>query len=228
MKRAAWLAAGAAPAFWGAYTWGSHLLTLGSAWRGPASRHAVALTFDDGPDPDWTPRVLEILERADVRGTFFLIGRRAQREPALARRIAEAGHDLGNHTWSHRSFWRCGPSETEWEIRDGHVAIAAAAGAEPRFFRPPWGKTNLAMFGALRRLGTPCVFWSVQPESRRPVAPAEQARRGTARARPGAIYDLHDADGVPGAGARLVEYLPALIAGLEDRGYALVPLRELL
>jgi hypothetical protein len=84
------------------------------------------------------------------------------------------------------------------------------------------------MFGVARRLGTPCVFWSVQPESRRPVAPAEQARRGIARARAGAIYDLHDADGVPGAGRRLVEYLPALVAGLRAEGYALVPLRELL
>ncbi len=84
------------------------------------------------------------------------------------------------------------------------------------------------MFGVARELGTPCVFWTVQPESRRPVEPPEQARRGLARARAGAIYDLHDADGVPGAGRRLVEYLPALIAGLRAQGYALVPLRELL
>ena len=228
MKRAAWLTAGAAPVFWGAYTWGSHLLTLGSVWRGPRERRALALTFDDGPDPESTPRVLDILEREDVRGAFFMIGRRAAHAPAVARRIAEAGHDLGNHTWSHPSLWRCGPDRTEREIGDGHAAIAQAAGAPPRFFRPPWGKTNLAMFGTLRRLETPCVFWTVQPESRRPVEPSAQARSGAARARPGAIYDLHDADGVPGAGTRLVEYLPALIAGLRRQGYALVPLRDLL
>jgi len=228
VRRAAWLAAGAAPAFWGAYTWGSHLLSVASVWRGPTKHRAVTLTFDDGPDPEWTPRVLDLLEREGVRGAFFLIGRRAEKAPAIARRIAQAGHDLGNHTWSHTSLWRCGPRDTGREIRDGHTAIAQAAGTPPRFFRPPWGKTNLAMFGALRRLDTPCVFWTVQPESRRPVDPAEQARRGTARARPGAIYDLHDADGVPGAGARLAEHLPALIGGLRGQGYALVPLRELL
>ena len=228
MRRAAWLAAGAAPAFWGAYTWGSHLLTVASVWRGSPRRRAVTLTFDDGPDPEWTPRVLDLLEREGVRGAFFLIGRRAEKASAIAHRIARAGHDLGNHTWSHPSLWRCGPRDTAREIRDGHAAIAQAAGAAPRFFRPPWGKTNLAMFGVLRRLETPSVFWTVQPESRRPVEPAEQARRGAARARPGAIYDLHDADGVPGAGARLVEYLPALIAALRGQGYALVPLRELL
>ena len=228
MKRAAWLLGGAAPAFWGAYTWGSHLLTIGSVWRGPRARRGATLTFDDGPDPECTPRVLDILEREGVRGAFFLIGRRAETAPGIARRIVESGHDLGNHTWSHPSLWRCGPDHTEREIGDGHAAIADAAGAPPRFFRPPWGKTNLAMFGVARRLHTPCVFWTVQPESRRPVAPAEQARWGIAQARAGAIYDLHDADGVPGAGARLLEYLPTLVAGLRAQGYALVPLRELL
>jgi peptidoglycan-N-acetylglucosamine deacetylase len=228
VKRTGWLMAGAAPGLWGAYTWGSHLLTLGSIWRGPRECRAVSLTFDDGPDPEWTPRVLDVLAREGVRAAFFLIGQRARQAPEQARRIADSGHDLGNHTWSHPSLWRCGPAHTEREIADGHVAIADAAGAPPRFFRPPWGKTNLAMFGVARELGTPCVFWTVQPESRRPVVPAEQARRGLARARAGAIYDLHDADGVPGAGRRLVEYLPALIAGLRAQGYALVPLRELL
>jgi peptidoglycan-N-acetylglucosamine deacetylase len=228
VKRTGWLMAGAAPGLWGAYTWGSHLLTLGSVWRGPRERRAVSLTFDDGPDPEWTPRVLDVLAREGVRAAFFLIGQRARRAPEEARRIADAGHDLGNHTWSHPSLWRCGPAHTEREIGDGHAAIADAAGAPPRFFRPPWGKTNLAMFGVARELGTPCVFWTVQPEGRRPVVPAEQARRGLARARGGAIYDLHDADGVPGAGRRLAEYLPALIAGLRAQGYALVPLRELL
>jgi peptidoglycan/xylan/chitin deacetylase (PgdA/CDA1 family) len=226
--RGAWRLAGAVPAVWGAYTWGSHLLTVGSIWRGARDRRAVALTFDDGPDPEWTPRVLDVLEREGVRGAFFLIGRRAARAPAVARRIAEAGHDLGNHTWSHRSLWRSGPAQTAREIADGHAAIAQAAGVAPRYFRPPWGKTNLAMFPAACALATPCVFWTVQPESRRPVAPAEQARRAIARARPGAIYDLHDADGVPGAGRRLVEYLPELIAALRREGYSLVPLRELL
>jgi peptidoglycan/xylan/chitin deacetylase (PgdA/CDA1 family) len=228
VKRAAWLLAGAAPACWGAYTWGSHLLTVASTWRGPTGRRAATLTFDDGPDPECTPRVLDILERESVRGAFFLIGHRAEKAPGIARRIALAGHDLGNHTWSHRSLWRCGPRDTEREIREGHAAIAEAAGVAPRFFRPPWGKTNLAMFGTLRRLGTPCVFWTVQPEGRRAVEPGEQARRGAARARPGAIFDLHDAGGVPGAGERLLEYLPALIADLRGRGYALVPLRDLL
>jgi len=216
------------PALWAGYAWGSHLLTLGSVWRGRPTVRAAALTFDDGPDPEYTPRVLDILGAQGVKGTFFLIGKRAAAAPALARRIAEEGHDLGNHTWSHRSLWLCGPRETERQVSRGHAAVADAAGRAPRFFRPPWGMTNLALFPALRRLGTPGVFWSLQPEGRRPIPAPAQVEWTVERARPGAILDLHDADGVPGAGARLVDALPALIAGLRTRGYALVPLRDLL
>ncbi len=226
MRPAAWLLA--APALWGAYTWGSHLLTPACVWRGRRNDRAVALTFDDGPDPEYTPAVLDVLARESVTAAFFLIGHRTVGAPALARRIAEAGHDLGNHTLSHRSFWRLSPGETAREMRGGHDAIAQAAGRAPAYFRPPWGKTNLAMFPTLRQLGTPCVFWTVQPEGRRAVAPAEQLDYAAARARAGAIFDLHDGDGVPGAGERLLAALPGLIAGLRGEGYRLVPLRDLL
>lgn len=226
MTRAAWLLA--APALWGAYTWGSHLLTPTCVWRGRRSERAVALTFDDGPDPEHTPAVLDVLAREAVTATFFLIGRRAAAAPGLVRRIAAAGHELGNHTWSHRSLWGLGPRETAREMRGGQEAIAQAAGRAPAFFRPPWGKTNLAMFPALRALGTPCVFWTVQPEGRHAVEPAAQLAYAAARVCPGAIFDLHDADGVPGAGGRLLAALPSLIAGLRSEGYRLVPLRDLL
>jgi peptidoglycan-N-acetylglucosamine deacetylase len=223
---AIWLAA--PPALWAAYTWGSYLWAPWTIWRGRRSDRLAALTFDDGPDPVHTPRVLDILSREGAPATFFLIGRRAAAAPELAWRIAADGHDLGNHTWSHRSLWLCGPRETEREIARGHEAIASAAGQAPRFFRPPWGMANLALFPALRRLGTPCVFWTVQPEGRRPVAPDLQARRVADRVKPGAIVDLHDADGVPGAGGRTAEALPGLIESLRSAGYTLARLSDLL
>ncbi len=226
LTAALWLAA--PPALWAAYTWGSYLVNPGSVWRGRRSERLAALTFDDGPDPQHTPRVLDILGRERVIATFFLIGQRAAAASDLARRIADEGHDLGNHTWSHRSLWLCGPRQTEREIERGHEAIALAAGTAPGFFRAPWGMTNLAVLPALRRLGTPCVFWTVQPEGRRAVGPERQLRSVTERVRPGAILDLHDADGVPGAGSRTVEALPALIARLRAAGYTLAGLRDLL
>ena len=216
------------PLAWAGYAWGSHLLTLGSVWRGSRSRPHATLTFDDGPDPETTPRVLDALAEHGVRGAFFLIGRRAAASPAIVRRILGEGHDLGNHTWSHRSLWLCGPRATRREVLDGHDAIAQAAGQPPRYFRAPWGMTNLALFPLLRRLTTPCVFWSVQPEGRRPAEPTRQIARCARRARPGAILDLHDADGVPGAGARLAGALPGIVGTLRAQGLALVPLRDLL
>jgi peptidoglycan-N-acetylglucosamine deacetylase len=141
--------------------------------------------------------------------------------------IAE-GHDLGNHTWSHRSLWLCGPAATSREVRGGHDAIAQATGQAPRFFRAPWGMTNLALFPLLRRLGTPSVFWSVQPEGSRAAEPALQVARVERRGRAGAIVDLHDADGVAGAGVRLAGALPGIITALRGQGLALVPLRDLL
>ncbi len=226
MSAAAWLLT--APALWAGYTWGSHALTFASVWRGPRAGRKVALTFDDGPDPEHTPRVLDILAAHGARATFFLIGERAARTGALVRRIAAAGHDLGNHTWSHRSLWLAGPRETARQVSQGHEAISQAAGAPPRFFRPPWGMTNLALFPVLRRLGTPCVFWTAQTEGRRPAPPALQVERARRRVRAGTIVDLHDADGVAGAGSRLVEALPAMIGMLAAKGYSLVPLSDLL
>ena len=197
-------------------------------WRGSRARPLATLTFDDGPDPETTPRVLDALAEHGVRGAFFLIGRRAAACPGIVRRIAAEGHDVGNHTWSHRSLWLCGPRATQREVVHGHDAIAQAAGQPPRYFRAPWGMTNLAMFPLLGRLATPCVFWSVQPEGRRPADAAQQVARCARRAGPGAIVDLHDADGVPGAGARLARALPGIVDALRGRGLTLVPLRDLL
>lgn len=226
MTAALWLLT--PPALWAAYAGGAYLFPSASIWRGRESGRLAALTFDDGPDPAHTPSVLDILDRERVRATFFLIGRRAAAAPEIARRMADAGHELGNHTWSHRSLWLCSPRRTEREIVRGHEAIAAASGAEPRFFRAPWGMVNLAVFSVLGRLRTPCVFWTIQPEGRRPADPELQLRRVTEGARPGAIVDLHDANGVPGAGARLVRALPALIRTLRENGYTLAPLQDLL
>jgi peptidoglycan-N-acetylglucosamine deacetylase len=213
---------------WISYAWLPHLLTPACVWRGPGEARRMALTFDDGPDPEWTPRVVEILAAAGVRATFFLVGERAARAAALVRALASAGHEIANHSWSHRSAWLAGPRRTNQEIGRAHAVLADLSGRAPRHFRPPWGMVNAAMFPALRRWSERCVFWSIQPEGLRPQPPTRQTAHVLARAHPGAIVDLHDAEGVPGAPHRLHAALPAMIEGLRGAGYELVTVAELL
>jgi peptidoglycan/xylan/chitin deacetylase (PgdA/CDA1 family) len=220
------LVAGAA---WIAYAWAAHLATPLCVRRaGPAPGRRVALTFDDGPDPTWTPRVLEVLAERAVRGTFFLVGERAQRAEAAVRAIVAGGHEIASHGWSHRSLWLCGPRRTAAEIDRAQAALTALSGAPPRYFRPPWGMVNAAMFPILRARALRPVFWSIQPEGLRPAPADVQAAHVIARAHEGAIVDLHDAEGTPGAPARLLAALPVMIDGLRDAGYELATVGELL
>jgi len=219
------LAAGATA--WAGYGPGAQLLA-DPLRRGPAGRRRVALTFDDGPDPAATPRLLELLEARGIRATFFLIGERAARHPGLVRELVAAGHEVGNHTWRHRNAWFLTPQETVREIERGTEILAALTGEPPRYFRPPWGLVNLVALRTARRLGQRLVLWSIQPEGLRPRAPDEQVRRVVTRLHDGAILDLHDAEGVRGAPARLLVALPGLLAALEARGYTAGSLGSLL
>src|SRR5204863_3298466 len=102
-----------------------------SASRGRRDARRVALSFDDGPDPAWTPRVLDVLDAHAVKATFFLVGERAAREPATVRAIVAAGQEIGSHGWSHTSLWRCGPRRTEHEIAHTTRVLGELAGAPP-------------------------------------------------------------------------------------------------
>lgn len=223
------LAAGGGALAWIGYAWAPHLLTPRCVWRAPrGAGRRIALTFDDGPDPEFTPRVLELLATHRVRATFFLVGERAVRAPGTVRAIAEAGHEIGSHGWSHRSLWLCGPGRTDEEVGRTRATLGELAGHAPVLFRPPWGMVNAALFGALRRHGQRCVFWSIQPEGLRPAPASTQIARVLRRAHPGAIVDLHDAEGTPQAPARLCAALPGMLDGLASAGYGFGTVSELL
>jgi peptidoglycan-N-acetylglucosamine deacetylase len=204
---------------WVGYAWIPHLVPPGGRRRGPAPGARIALTFDDGPDPCWTPRVLDVLARKGVAATFFLVGGRAARARHVVQALVAGGHEIGNHGWSHRSLWLCGPGLTRREVVRSHEVLGALAGCPPRFFRPAWGMVNAALPAALRACGERLVLWSLQPEALRPVSAERQVRRVLRRAHGGAIVDLHDAEGTPGAPARLVAALPRMIDGLRAAGY---------
>lgn len=188
----------------------------------------MSLTFDDGPDPEATPRVLDLLARHGVRGTFFLIGTRVARHPGVTRAIAAAGHEIGNHTWRHRNAWFLSPAATRREIVEGAAILADVVGAPPSLYRPPWGIVNVAALATARQLGLTTVLWSIQHEGLRPRSPESQLARIADRLRDGAIVDLHDAPGLPGAPTRLLAMLPALLDRIEARGYRTVPVGDLL
>jgi peptidoglycan/xylan/chitin deacetylase (PgdA/CDA1 family) len=227
--RGGWWAAAAGAVAWAGYAWGAQCALPAVAWRrGPAGRHQIALTFDDGPDPAATPRLLRLLAARGIRATFFLIGERAARHPDLVRAIADAGHEVGNHTWRHRNAWLLPPTAAAREITEGARILEDILGRSPRLYRPPWGIVNAAALATARRLGLMTVLWSIQHEGLRPRSPAAQLRHVADRLHDGAIVDLHDAPGLPGAPERLLATMPGLLDLLEDRGYTAAPVGELL
>jgi len=152
-------------------------------------RYEVALTFDDGPDPERTPRVLEILERHDARATFFMLGEHAQKHPELVRRVAEAGHAIGNHTWDHRSMPGLGAAEQRHQLRRCQEAI------QPwglKFFRPPRSLQTIQSYVTTRLAGYTIVAWTANVEDWLPRDAEWFAARLRERIRPGAILLLHD------------------------------------
>lgn len=216
-------------AAWVGYGWGAQCaLPLLAVCRGPAGRRQVSLTFDDGPDPEATPKLLRLLAARDARATFFLIGTRAARHPEIVRAIAAEGHEVGNHTWHHRNAWFLGPRATEEEVVGGARVLAEITGTLPTLYRPPWGIVNVPALRAARRAGFTTVLWSVQPEGLRPRAAEDQLRCCARRLDDGAIVCLHDAPGLPGAPERLLRLVPDLLDLLADRGYATVPVGALL
>jgi peptidoglycan/xylan/chitin deacetylase (PgdA/CDA1 family) len=222
-------AALAGVAAWGGYAWGAQAaLPLVACRRGQPGARRVALTFDDGPDPEWTPRLLRLLDRRRVRATFFLIGARAARHPAIVRALAAGGHEIGNHTWRHRHAWLLRPAAALAEVRQGARILGDIAGQRPSLFRPPWGLVNAATLWAARREHRAIVLWSIQPEGLRARSPETQLAHVKRRLHDGAIIDLHDAPGVPGAPARLLGMLPALLDLLDDEGYVPAPAGALL
>jgi peptidoglycan-N-acetylglucosamine deacetylase len=126
----------------------------------PRRPEELALTFDDGPNPIWTPRLLEILAHHDVRVTFFMVGSHARREPDLVRRVAAEGHLIGNHSWSHLNLAKVKASLVREELRRGQETLQDITGQPVRFFRPPFGARRPYVLHTARDMGMIPVHWN--------------------------------------------------------------------
>jgi peptidoglycan-N-acetylglucosamine deacetylase len=133
---------------------------FGEALIAPPRPDELALTFDDGPSSTSTPRLLDALAAHNVRATFFLLGARAQAAPDLVRRIAVAGHLVGNHSWSHPNLARSSSARIRAELTQTQQALQQIIGAPVKFFRPPFGARRPAVFRIARSLGLEPVLWN--------------------------------------------------------------------
>lgn len=195
-------------------------------WAGPTDQKLVALTFDDGPRPNWTNTVLDTLQRYDVPATFFLVGRRVRKYASvLTGRMGR--HEVGNHTWNHRDMARVDAEEAYRDLSRAHEAIAEVTGQEAALLRPPYGHLGGGAVLAAARMDYRIVLWSLQMlESKFPDDPVGHARHMVEHTEPGSILLAHDV----GPQDRLVAIrgLPDMITGLRARGFEFVTVSQLL
>jgi len=198
--------------------------------RGARTGRAVYLTFDDGPNPGATEPILETLAAAGVPAAFFLVGDHVRRFPTIARQVARAGHDVGNHTFRHRKLHFAGPRRIRDELERTHALIVETTERTPRAFRAPHGYRNPFVAPAARRLGYTVFGWTFGVwDSDARVAAPEIRRRVRAKLRPGAIVLLHDGDGYDPHGdrRRTADALPGIIDDARAAGYEFRSLAEL-
>lgn len=165
-----------------------------SLCRNRAAGRVVALTFDDGPDPEQTPRVLDTLRAHGVRATFFLIGSKAELHPEIVRRMAAEGHAIGIHTWSHTpGFPMLRSGAMAADILRCRESLREITGVETDLFRPPYGVTNPMVARAVKRTGSRCVGWSIRSlDTLRQRSREAVARRIRRRLGDGKVILLHD------------------------------------
>ncbi|GGQ05186.1 polysaccharide deacetylase family protein [Streptomyces roseolilacinus] len=184
----------------------------------------AALTFDDGPDPVHTRRILGILDRYGVRATFFCVGHHVAALPDEVRRIAAAGHELGNHSWSHPFLPDLTPEQLREQLDRTAEAVARVTGGAPRWFRPPYGGLDPEVLATLAEHPTTLALWDVDSRDWARPGPERIAATVLGAAGPGSVVLMHE-----GGGDRdqTVRALPAIIEGLLARGLELVPVGEL-
>jgi peptidoglycan/xylan/chitin deacetylase (PgdA/CDA1 family) len=204
---------------------GGHTGALGTrvVWHAAPEARRVALTFDDGPDPRWTPLVLALLARHHVPATFYVVGKRADRHLDLLRRTAAEGHEIGNHTWSHADLCRAAPDVVREELVRTAELVERSTGVAPASVRPPWGHVDAVGLLAAAELGCDVVLWS---ELVRAGAAESDLAASLRDVRPGSVVLAHDGGPTPTTGE--LDAVERLVVGLQEDGYAFTTVAALL
>jgi peptidoglycan/xylan/chitin deacetylase (PgdA/CDA1 family) len=188
------------------------------------SSGCVCLTFDDGPDPMSTPRILEALGRFGVKATFFVVGERAERHPRLAAEIVAQGHELGEHAYSHFHAWKCGPLKTYRSLTGGNRVVRrfapSSGGNAP--FRPPFGKLNLAVLFYILAQRKPLALWNVDPRDYDGPPASRVSDAVTRKMGPGAVVLLHERHEVT------IEALETILKSVENKSLKFATVTEAL
>lgn len=189
----------------------------------------VALTFDDGPDQTFTPRILDVLRAQRVPATFFVVGTRARANPGVVRRMVREGHEIGNHSYQHVNLARVTPAAVDWQLRQGDRVLRGISGRPVRVFRPPYGEVTPDVTRTARALGYKVVLWNVDSLDWKRGTTAEAVVGNVVpRARPGAIILHHSAGGKGEDLTNTVQALPVIVSSLRRQGYRFVTVSQLL
>lgn len=201
-------------------------LVVGSALHLARDGGRVALTFDDGPDPHWTPALLQVLRAHDASATFFMLGTSVRRHPDIARHVAAAGGEVALHGLDHRRTTRLGAREFDRSIRAGRRVVEEATGATVRWYRPPYGAQNPTTWALTRRAGLTPVMWDATFWDWRVLPQEERVAKALSTARAGSIMLAHDrhagpqdgCDDGPDPNLDRVDLLDQVLTGLARQG----------
>lgn len=202
-------------------------------WHGNVDKSEVALTFDDGPNEPYTSEILNILKRENVTATFFMVGENVAYFPEVARRVADEGHAIGNHSLSHPDMRLDTKAKVKREIEDTEELIQKITGKRTFLFRPPYGADAPWVFHETEKMGYVIVKWSLSAHDwrrKRRTHPQRAAEYIISKVENGDIILLHDGNKLLHGGDRssMVKMLPILISGLKARGFKMVTVPQLL
>lgn len=195
---------------------------------GPSNAKKIALTFDDGPDAKYTGQILDILKQYNIKATFFVIGKRVSAYPETVRRIANEGHAIGNHTWSHPDLTKISQKDFLSQLNETNSLLKKIIGYTPLIVRPPFGSVNATVIQEAKTEGLKLITWSVDTRDWEGISKEKIMENVKKEVKPGGIILQHSSGGKNGNLSNTVEALPQIIEYLKENHYEFVTVPELL